>query len=120
MSSLRFSYPFRSENGVLPAEVTEEQSIEDSLRILLTTPRGERVMRARYGVNTNLFLFENNDRVLEEAIRFDVVQAVRSFEPRVLLTQVVPSRDLDKGVLQIYLEYVRVSDRTQGTLTLTV
>lgn len=97
---LTFSWPFRSVDGVAPAQVTEEEAILESIKRLLLTPRGQRAMRRRIGSTALRYVFEPNDPVLAETLRFDVLQTLRA-EPRIIVTRVEPLRRESEITLQI-------------------
>lgn len=68
--------------------VSEDENVEQSLRILLLTLQGERVMRPDFGTELGHYLFAPGSqqylRLLETAIK----DAVRDWEPRVDLDSV--------------------------------
>jgi phage baseplate assembly protein W len=66
----------------------EEENVAQSLRLLLLTVQGERVMRPEFGTKLQRYLFAPGStqylRLLETTIR----EAVRDWEPRVDLDEV--------------------------------
>jgi len=70
-----------------------EDSIAQCLTVLLQTARGDRVMRPDFGTEAPQLVFapgsEQNLRLLEQTIR----AAVRDFEPRVELDEVLAEAD---------------------------
>jgi hypothetical protein len=88
------------------ALVAAEDDIRQSLRILLGTVPGERVMQAAYGCGIHKMVFEVvNDATLTE-IRHLVEKAILFFEPRVTVNQIAidSSRQLE-GELHIHIDY---------------
>jgi phage baseplate assembly protein W len=65
-----------------------QENIEQSLKVLLLTALGERVMRPRFGTDAPRLVFapgsEQHLRLLEQSIQ----EAVHEFEPRVELLEV--------------------------------
>jgi phage baseplate assembly protein W len=100
---LTFSWPFRSLRGEIPAQVTEEEAINESIRRLLLTPKGRRVMRNRVGTNAMRYIFENNDPSLEDALRFEALQALAE-ERRIVVTSVDTFRR--DSELTVHINYV--------------
>lgn len=104
--------------------VAEEQSIRQAILLLLSTTRGERVMRADYGCDLNQLVFMPTDETtLGFAIHL-VRQALQQWEPRIDILQL--DADYNKNEpyrMDIVLEYrVRRSgatDRLTLTRTLT-
>ena len=78
--------------------------LEQSIRDILTTPIGSRVMRREYGSR----LFELVDRPLSPALRIDIVMAtavaLHRWEPRIRLTRVDVTEVLEKGHLALDIE----------------
>lgn len=73
--------------------VSGDANVEQSLHILLMTEIGERVMRSDFGTQAPRLVFSPGSvqylRLLENTIR----EAVRDWEPRVDLTQVLAEAD---------------------------
>jgi uncharacterized protein len=93
--------------------VTQQQDVEESLRILLSTSPGERVMHPNYGCGLLRMVFENMDESRLTEIRSLVERAVLFFEPRVILHEVLIDTDeLFEGILRLRLDY---SIRTTNT-----
>jgi phage baseplate assembly protein W len=86
--------------------VAEEEDIAESLKILLSTSPGERVMQPSYGcgLRTKVFGIINQSSVTE--IRDIIERAVLFFEPRVELEDIeVDTDDALEGKLKINLTY---------------
>ncbi|MEZ4453504.1 MAG: GPW/gp25 family protein [Nannocystaceae bacterium] len=92
--------------GAEVATVAGRSDVEQSLRVLLTTYLGERVMRSSFGCALDRLLFEELDRSLINQIRSTVSDAILLHEPRVDLdaVEVVP-RDDARGLLEISITY---------------
>lgn len=86
--------------------VSAEKDIEQSLRILLSTNPGERVMQPAYGCGIRRMVFEQlNESKLTE-IRNLVEKAILFFEPRISVDAVVlDTSELLEGVLPIRVDY---------------
>jgi phage baseplate assembly protein W len=87
--------------------VERETDIEQSLRVLLTTRTGERVMEPKFGCNLDDYLFESLDTTTITVIRDKVETAILYFEPRIDVKNVTLdlSSGLD-GVVLIQVDYV--------------
>lgn len=86
--------------------VSEEEDIQESLRILLSTTPGERIMHPSYGCGLKSLVFEHIDESAVTAITDLVERAILFFEPRVTVEQVrVDITGAANGVLMIHLAY---------------
>jgi phage baseplate assembly protein W len=83
--------------------VKDEEDIQESLSILLSTTIGERVMQPRYGCNLKQFLFEPLNASIEAYIKKLVEEAILYFEPRIDPLGV--SLDAEDGKLEITVDY---------------
>ena len=91
--------------------------IEESLRLILATDPGERVMLPSFGAGLRRFLFEPNvpatHRLIEESIR----HAVHRWEPRVRLETVRAVADeLEPDRVVVELLYRLVADDREASL----
>jgi phage baseplate assembly protein W len=87
--------------------VEDEQDIEQSLDILLTTNLGERVLRSDYGCGINTMPFENITTTLLTKIERIIEKAILKYEPRIALEALYFSKtEVLEGVLYIQIEYV--------------
>ncbi len=56
-----------------------------SVKMLLTTAKGERIMQPEYGTNLRLILFELETKGIESMVQQEIVDALNQWEPRVSL-----------------------------------
>lgn len=99
------------------ARCSYEEHIRQSIRTLLLTARGERVMRPDFGSALGDFLFENIDATTVALIKREVVSTIERYEPRVNLTDVkVHSDARDPGVLRVTVEYRIISTGAADSL----
>jgi len=98
------AFPFHRSTTSLPAAVSDDELIRQSLVQIVMTRKGERVMRPDFGTNVITFVFENNDALLEELVKSDVFTAIGRYEPRVIVTDVVVTRtDTTVDVAVVYV-----------------
>ena len=94
-----FSYPFRL-NATLtaPAFSRDEQLVKEDMTALVGTGVGERPFRVRngvpYGTRVRALLF-SNDEGLFDLVRHDVREALRVWEPRIIVLEVDVERFVD-------------------------
>jgi uncharacterized protein len=92
--------------GATVATVSGREDIEESLKILLTTLPGERVMQPRYGCDLTPLLFEAVTTSLITDIADRVRTAILYFEPRITPENVrVTSEDVLGGRVLIEVAY---------------
>jgi phage baseplate assembly protein W len=78
--------------------------------------QGELPWRTEFGSLLHLLRHQKNDRVLQELARVYVVDALKRWEPRVIVTSVQATREVLDGenVLAIRLRYNVISTNTAG------
>ena len=86
--------------------VAESEDIEQSLAILLSTRRGERVMLEDFGCELSEFMFEEVSQGLVGQVKSAVEDAVLHHEPRIDLNDVdVSASDTEDGLILIAIDY---------------
>jgi phage baseplate assembly protein W len=87
--------------------VAAEEDIRQSLQILFSTSRGERVMLPLFGSALDSFVFAGMDNTLQTHMKSVIEDAILNFEPRIVLERidVHPDQHVD-GVLKITLTYL--------------
>jgi len=102
---------------------TLEQSVRDSIRIILMTRPGEQLMRPRYGAGLQNFLDEGNTIALRAQIQTAIVQSLQNYENRITVDAV----DVDpapgaSGQVQVQIHYrllrTNVSQQIGATMQL--
>lgn len=98
--------PHFGPGGAEVAMVSGNDDIEQSLAILLSTRRGERLMQDEFGCELSEFLFAEISPGLVGQVQDLLSQAIRRFEPRIVLGEVqVSDERADEGVLMIAIDY---------------
>jgi uncharacterized protein len=94
--------------------VAYEADIRQSIRIILETAPGERVMRPNFGCGIHELVFEAVDTTVIQRIKSVVEEAMRRCEARIEVIAVNVSEDATtEGKLEIELEYrVRRTNQT--------
>jgi len=101
------SFPFRVDQSGAIAMSKGPEDIDSSIRMVLTTAPGERLMRPEFGCDIWELLFEpinaNTIGLMREAVRI----AISRWEPRVTLEDVTVEPHPDRqGAVNIQLDYV--------------
>lgn len=83
-----------------------EESIRQSIWMILSTSPGERIMRPTFGSNLQALVFETNDAALAGSVVSAVRSALKRWEPRIRLLDINAFADADKlNVLHINISY---------------
>jgi len=93
-----------------------EDDVEESLRILLNTYPGERLMRPEFGCRLRDFCFAEYNATLIAQIQECISHAILMFEPRVSITEVDVTKDEEKFCLLIEIHYVIRATNTRRNL----
>jgi phage baseplate assembly protein W len=106
-----WGFPVRIAGGRVEL-AAHEDSIRQSIRIILETARGERVMRPDFGSGLNERVFAVNDASTRGLVADDVREALLRWEPRIdVLDVTVTAAGATEEVLRIGIEYrVRATD----------
>jgi phage baseplate assembly protein W len=84
----------------------QERDIEEAIRIILLTPKGQRVMRPEFGCQIHELLFAPNDATTAGLAAYYVEEALGMWEPRIRVLNVSAHPDpLDAARLLIDIDY---------------
>ena len=115
-----WSFPpeFRKQHSELTVKmVSEEEDIGESLRILLSTRPGERVMQPSYGCALHNMIFESINESTVTALKDIIDRAVLHFEPRISLENIeIHTDQLLQGELLIQLHYTIRKTNTRSNI----
>lgn len=94
---------------------TLEQSVQQSIKIILKTRPSERLMRPQFGAGLENMVHEQNTVTTRREIRDLVVESLERWEPRIALQQVEVQEDLQNpGSVRIEIVYrIRLSDKIE-------
>jgi phage baseplate assembly protein W len=94
----------KAEKGV--AMTADEEDINKSLEILLSTRVGERIMQPGYGCNLDVLLFEPITLTLQTYIQDLVFTAIYLYEPRIKPEKVELNVSENEGMIEVEIEYM--------------
>jgi len=110
-TGLKFPFRFNARSGgadVSTSTVREHEHIRESIIQILGTRPGERFMHPEFGSKLKDLVFEQNDSVLKGLIRHHVIDAIRRWEKRVIVTDVSfddSSQNTDNHLLLVVISY---------------
>lgn len=121
-TGLKFPLNFQSISGgaeVSTSTSREYEHIRESIIQILGTRPGERLMNPEFGSKLKDLVFEQNDEVLKGLIRHHVIDAIRRWEKRVVITDVSfddSARSKDINQLPVIISYRVIQTQVEGNL----
>ena len=101
-----WSFPLRADSRGGVALSRHETDIEESIRIILSTAKGERRMRPNFGCDVHTLIFAPNNATTWGLASHYVEEALGWWEPRIEVTEVNPQSDPpDTSRLLINIKY---------------
>jgi len=90
--------------------------VAQSIRIILETEPGERVMRPTFGCGLRRYLMKPNSTAIRTSIKTDVAQALATWEPRIVVQGVSVDPGDDPALVLIRISYVHIRNQQPGNL----
>jgi uncharacterized protein len=108
-----FSVNFGTDNRGNIKLTSGKQSVDESIRIILGTSKGERIMRPDFGCDLNSLVFAPNNSRTRALARFYVEEALNKWEHRIILQDVKVHPDLEEETqFHIEIDYLLRSVNT--------
>jgi hypothetical protein len=104
------------EDGTL-SYPTLEESVRQSIRVILLTRPGEQLMRPEFGAGLDRFLHEPNTLLTRRRVRDAIVEALGRWEPRII-TERVEVWESEERADAVRVEIVYRIKRTGGVTSL--
>ena len=83
-----WAFPVRVDARGRIALARQERDIEEAIRIILLTPKGQRVMRPEFGCQIHDLIFAPNDATTAGLASYYVEEALGMWEPRIRVQEV--------------------------------
>ncbi len=94
-----------------------EESIRESILIILGTRKGERLMRPDFGCGINDFVFETVNPMTLGRMEVSIREALTRFEPRMNVLGIrISDENIDRGKLLITIEYQVITTNNRFNL----
>ena len=90
-----WAFPPRIDARGRIALARQERDVEEAIRIILLTPRGQRVMRPEFGCQIHDLAFSPNNATLVGLASYYVEEALAMWEPRIQVEDVTARVDPD-------------------------
>lgn len=98
-----------------------EENVRESIRVILLTELGERLMRPDFGCGLRRFLFEPNTVTTRALVREAITNAIRAREPRVSVEAVTVESDADDArLVAVEIQFRLVATQAAGRVGLTL
>lgn len=83
----------------------DEDAVKESIKNLILTDRGERLMQPDLGGDINALLFENITPAVLVLIQNQVRTTIELHEPRAELIDVIASSNIDDNVVRVNIQF---------------
>jgi phage baseplate assembly protein W len=98
-----------------------ETNVRESIRIILLTEPGERLMREEFGCGLRRFLFEPNTVTTRALIREQIMNSIKVWEPRVNVEDVTVESDAEEPrLVAVQIHFRLVATQAAGRMGLTL
>ena len=112
-----WSFPPAFTKGAGVEMLDGEDDIQSSLKILLSTRVGERIMEPQFGCNTDNMIFEAMNTGFQTFMQKQIQEAILLYEPRIDLKNVdLITQNEINGVLLISIDYVVRTTNSRSNL----
>ena len=100
------------------ARARYEQRVEESIYLILSTAKGERVMMRDFGCGIHDRVFAPHDSVVQTTVVSEVREALVRFEPRIDVLDITAESAADRpNLLLIRIDYRIRANQALGNLT---
>lgn len=106
--------PFRFDSKGFPSPAFGDRVLHDSIRTIILTTPGERVMRPSFGCWAKAILFNSINQATARQAEFEMRRSVEKWEPRVELLGIELLLDRKERSITINISWI-ASDREQLT-----
>jgi uncharacterized protein len=111
-----FPPAFNYDRGTLET-VEDEEDIRESIRLILGTIPGERVMFPGFGCSIRKFVFESNNPTQISMLKDAVYDALLYNEPRIKVEQIeITDETYEKGLIHINIFYTVIITNTRNNM----
>ncbi|AXG71527.1 lysozyme [Kordia sp. SMS9] len=97
--------------------ISDIEDIESSLQIIITTRRGERVMRPKFGCDLTDQIFENLSATQMTIMKNRIKEAIIIYEPRIEVIKIaLDTQNFLEGKFLIKIEYLIRATNTRRNI----
>lgn len=99
------------------ARLLDEEAVNESLKNLLLTDRGERLFQPNLGSDIRATLFENNTPATITVLKQQITDTIKNYEPRITLIDVEVLSNYDDGKVGVKIYYYLRNRETELVTT---
>jgi len=100
------------------ARRTNEQAVRDSIRNLVLTDRGERLMQPDIGCDIRGSLFENIDQNTILILKENIKSTIRQYEPRCIVKDIIVNANIDRHEVFVKIIFSVINSNRNLSLTI--
>ena len=100
------------------ARVINENAVKQSIKNLLMTDRGERLMQPDIGCDIRGSLFENIDANTVLILKENIKSTIRTYEPRCIVKNVVVQANIDQNIIRVTVLFTVINSNKDSSLTI--
>lgn len=100
------------------ARTKNDIAIKKSVRNIVLTMIGERMFQPSIGGNIRKVLFEPNDELMSEEIKFQITNALQKSEPRVNVLQTIVNRDEQNDTVNVGVYFMILNSQVVQSVDL--
>lgn len=100
------------------SRVINENAVKESIRNLILTDRGERLMQPNIGCDIRGSLFENIDQSTMLILEQNIKSTIRTYEPRCNLRSVEVLANTETNELKVKIVFSVINTTTTSSLTI--
>ena len=110
-----WAFPLQTGSSKGLVQVRGEQKIKESMKLILSTAKGERMVRPDFGCDLQQLVFEPNNSVTANLAAHYIEQALTLWEPRIQVDNVNAENENKLGRLLIEISYrIRATNSPQN------
>jgi len=109
-----WAFPPRIDSRGRIALARQERDVEEAIRIILLTPKGQRVMRPEFGCRIHDLAFSPNNATLMGLASYYVEEALAMWEPRIRVEEVnarVDAESPERLLIDVRYQIKATADR---------
>jgi uncharacterized protein len=100
------------------ARVINENAVKQSIKNLLMTDRGERLMQPDIGCDIRGSLFENIDANTVLILKENIKTTIKTYEPRCICKNVVVQANIDQNIIRVTVLFTVINSNKDSSLTI--
>ena len=95
----------------------DEEAVKESIKNLILTDKGERLMQPQLGGNIRAMLFENNSPAVIKLVQEQIKDTIKQYEPRAELIDVIVKSQIDDNKLEVAIYFYISNSEDQISVT---